>query len=226
MPFCLHCWGCSQEQADTQRYQDSFQLKPFEPDFIIFANFHQNDVQNIQVPPPFVSLVLSGVWKRRRFPAHLYWRSSPFVIVAMIIIYELSIIIIIFIIVIRRALHRCVVEKVGILSQPGGSDPVEPFFKTQQCRAPLRYPVHLYRRRLHCMGLHPHGPLHPLLRLLLLLLLRGIQGIQGIHVEYRRPTTKWYQPGWSVQPGESTRVNKAATFRGGEREREQAIQAI
>ena len=71
-PFCLLCWGCSQEQADTQRKQDSFQLKPFEPDFITFANLHQNNVENLQVPPPFVSLVFSGVWKRRRFRVHLY----------------------------------------------------------------------------------------------------------------------------------------------------------
>ena len=111
-----------------------------------------------------------------------------------------------------------------VLARGGGLTKPQLFFKTHRCRAPLRFPVHLYRRRLHCRRLHPHDPPLHLHHLLLLLLLRGIQGIQGIHVEYRRPTTKWYQPGWSVQPGESTRVNKAATFRGGERENRATIQ--
>ena len=106
------------------------------------------------------------------------------------------------------------------LSQPGGwgGDQVTPFFKTQHCRARLRFPVHLYRRRLHFGRLHPHGPPLHLHRLLLLLLSRDER------TGHRRATNKRYQPGLSVQPGESTRVNKAATFRGGERENRATIQ--
>ena len=105
-----------------------------------------------------------------------------------------------------------------VLARGGGLTKPQLFFKTHRCRAPLRFPVHLYRRRLHCGRLYPHVPLHPLRRLLLLLLSRDER------TEHRRATTKQYQPGWSVQPGESTRVNKAATFRGGERENRATIQ--
>ena len=43
-----------------------------------FKTINKNNVENVQVPPPFVSIVFSGGWKRRRFPVHLYQRSSPF----------------------------------------------------------------------------------------------------------------------------------------------------